>query len=203
MSMTRYTNLDAVLNHVWDQLETAAETPGHAYRSLTFGTVHEQAPDLRTVVLRRASEDDRQLQFHTDRRSEKVAALQQNDRIAWHGWDSDTRQQIRLYGAASVHLDDDVAMDLWESQSPGSLDVYVRPSAPGTPLDEPDDGLRPAVKSEPITADDVAEGRQHFAAIRTVIDRIVWLHLHPDGHYQAHFEYQPDEQSFEGTWVVP
>lgn len=201
--MTRFTNLDAVLNHVWTEIQTAAEDPGHVYRHLTFGTVHNEAPDLRTVVLRQVEEEQRCLQFHTDRRSGKVEALRENDRIVWHGWNADARQQIRLYGTASVHLDDDVAMDLWESQSPESLDVYVRPSAPGTPLDEPGDGLRPAVKSDPITEDDVAAGRQNFAAIRTVIDRIVWLHLHPDGHYRARFEYQQDQQSFDGTWVVP
>lgn len=203
MSISRYTNLDAVLNHVWDELETAAESPPHAFRRLTFGTVQERAPDLRTVVLRHAEEEARSLQFHTDRRSGKVEALRQNDTIAWHGWDPDAREQIRLYGTASVHLDDEVAMNLWERQSPDSLAVYVRPSAPGSPLEEPGDGLRPAVKSEPITADDVAEGRQHFAAIRTVIDQIVWLHLHPDGHYRARFEYEAEEEGFAGTWVVP
>lgn len=203
MPMTRYTNLDTVLTRVWDELETAAESPGHAYRNLTFGTVHEQAPDLRMVVLRQASEEDRQLKFHTDRRTRKVEALQENDRVAWHGWDADTREQIRLYGTASVHLDDEVAMDLWEHQSPESLAVYARPSAPGTVLDEPDDGLRSVVKSEPVTEDDVAEGRQYFAAIRTEIDRIEWLHVHPDGHYRAQFEYQPTDRSFEGRWVVP
>lgn len=203
MSLSRYTNLDTVRNHVWDELETAAETPGHPYRNLTFGTVHEQAPDLRTVVLRRASEEDRQLKFHTDRRTRKVEAIRQNDRVAWHGWDADAREQIRLYGTASVHLDDEVAMDLWERQSPDSLAIYVRPSAPGSVLDEPGDGLRPAVKSEPITEDDVAEGQQYFAAVRTEIDRIEWLHLHPEGHYRARFKYQPTEESFDGNWVVP
>ncbi|MFB6272333.1 MAG: pyridoxamine 5'-phosphate oxidase family protein [Salinibacter sp.] len=201
--MPRYTNLDAVLNHVWDELETAAETSEHPYRYLTFGTVHEQAPDLRTVVLRRAVEEDRCLQFHTDRRSRKVEALRQNDRVAWHGWDAETRQQIRLYGTGSVHLDDPVAMDLWESQAPASLAVYVRPPAPGTSLDEAGDGLRPAATSEPITEDDVAEGKQYFAAVRTVIHRIEWLHLHPDGHCRAQFEYNPAEEAFAGTWVVP
>ena len=94
-------------------------------------------------------------------------------------------------------------MSMWEAQRPKSLAVYVRPSAPGSPLDAPDDGLRTEVKTTPITEDDVAEGRQHFAAVRTVIDRIEWLHLHPDGHYRAQFEYQPNEQDFEGRWVVP
>jgi len=203
MSMPRFTDLDLLLNHVWDEVESAAEDPGHTYRTLTFGTVHEQVPALRTVLLRRAHREDRELQFHSDRRSRKVEALRNNDRIAWHGWDAEAREQIRLYGTGSVHLDDEVAMDLWESQSPGSLDVYVRPSAPGTPLDEPGDGLQPAVKTEPITEDDVAEGRQYFAAIRTVIDRIEWLHLHPEGHYRARYEYQTDTEAFEGTWVVP
>ena len=32
-------------------------------------------------------------------------------------------------------------MDLWERQSPESLTVYARPSAPESALDEPDDGL--------------------------------------------------------------
>lgn len=201
--MTRYSNLDAVLDHVWEELEAAAETFDHTYRRLTFGTVHEQAPDLRTVVLRGAREDGRLLQFHTDRRSRKVEAIRKNNRIAWHGWSAGTREQIRLYGTASVHLDDDVAMDLWERQPPSSLATYARPSAPGTSLDAPDDGLRPAVKTEPITEDDVAQGRQYFAAIRTVIDRVVWLHLHSEGHYRAQFEYRAEQEAFEGAWVVP
>lgn len=94
-------------------------------------------------------------------------------------------------------------MDLWETQSPDSLAVYVRTTAPGTSLDEPGDGLRETVKSEPITEDDVAEGRQYFAVIQTFIDRIEWLHLHPEGHYRARFEYRPAQEAFEGTWVVP
>lgn len=201
--MSRYSSLDSVLTHVWDELETAGQDPGHNYRQLTFGTVHDEGPDLRTVVLRAADSEQRLLQFHSDRRSRKVEALQENERIAWHGWDAEAREQIRLFGTGSVHLDDDVAMDLWEHQSPASLAHYARPSAPGSPLDAPDDGLREAVKTEPITEDDVAQGRQYFAAIRTVIDRIEWLHLHPDGHYRARFTYQVAQDEFDGTWVVP
>ena len=201
--MTRYSNLDSVLTHVWSELEAAAEEPGHPFRQLTFGTIHEEQPDLRTVVLRRANGAERQLQFHSDRRSRKVRAIGEHDRVAWHGWDADAREQVRLYGRASIHLDDEVAMDLWEHESPRSLAVYARPTAPGTALDEPGDGLRPAVKSEPVTEDDVAEGRQYFAAIRTTVERVEWLHLHPDGHYRARFAYQDSEESVQGTWVVP
>ncbi|WP_103021067.1 pyridoxamine 5'-phosphate oxidase family protein [Salinibacter altiplanensis] len=201
MSALRYTDLDAVHAHVWEDFETAAEDPGHPYRQLNFATVYDETPDLRTVVLRAADADARALQFHSDRRSRKVEALRKNDRIAWHVWDTESLEQVRLYGAATVHLDDDVAAALWASQSPGSLSVYPRPTAPGTPIEGPEDGLRPDVATDPVTEEDVASGRQYFAAIRTVIDRVEWLHLHPDGHYRARFDYGADE--VEATWVVP
>lgn len=201
--MTRYTNLESVLNHVWDEIEAASQTSDHPYRRLTFGTVQDRRPSLRTVILRTVDSEARLLQFHTDRRTRKVEHLRSNEHVAWHGWDPEAREQIRLQGTATVHLDDDVTMDLWESQPPESLAVYVRPSAPGSEIDEPADGLRPEVKSEPITEDDVAEGRQHFAVIRTVIHQIEWLHLHPEGHYRARFEYQSSRDEFDGAWVIP
>lgn len=201
--MTRYTNLDAVQNHVWEEIEAAADTPEHAFRRLTFGTVHDRAPDLRTVVLREANAEDHVLQFHTDRRSRKVEALRENERVAWHGWNPEAREQIRMQATATVHLDDNVAMDLWASQPPDSLAVYVRPSAPGSTLDDPDDALRPDANTEPTSKDDVAAGRQNFAVIRTVIDRIEWLHLHPDGHYRARFTYRPERGDVDATWVAP
>lgn len=201
--MKRYSNLNSVLKHLWNELETATQTSAHPYRQLGFGTVNEEGPDLRTVVLRRASETNRTLQFHTDRRSQKVRAVRSNDRVAWLGWNADARQQLRLYGRASVHLDDEVATDLWEQQSPSSLAVYSRPTAPGTAIEAPDDRLRPEVKSEPITEDDVARGRQNFAVLRTTVTRILWLHLHPQGHYRARFEYRKEEEAFEKTWIVP
>lgn len=201
--MPRYTDLDAVLAHVWEEVEAAAADPGHVYRTPAFGTVREGAPEVRTVVLRAADAADRELLFHTDRRSKKVAALRETDRVAWHGWDSASREQIRLYGTGTVHLDDDVALDLWASQSPDALALYAKPPAPGRALDAPGDGLRPSVTGDSITEADVAEGRQYFAAVRTIIDRIDWLHLHPEGHSRAQFAYRPAEEAFEGRWVVP
>jgi hypothetical protein len=49
----------------------------------------------------------------------------------------------------------------------------------------------------------VADGRPHFAVVRTVIDEIDWLHLHPEGHYRAHYRFEADQEQFAGTWIVP
>lgn len=201
--MQRFTDLDTVLSRVWERLETAASQSGHPFQVLPFGTVEDGEPHLRTVVLRQASADERLLAFHSDRRSQKIDDLRVNDRIAWLAWDPETSEQVRLRGRATVHLDDAVADQMWDAESPRSLDVYVRETASGTPLEAPAEGLDGAVTTEPVTREDVAKGRPFFAVVRTVIDEIDWLHLHPEGHYRAQFHFDEDTQSFSGTWVVP
>lgn len=201
--MDRYGDLSTVRTRVWRRLSVAAEEPGHPYRTLTFGTAQADAPHLRTVVLRAANRDHRRLAFHSDRRSQKIDDIRATGQIAWLGWDRETAEQVRLQGRATVHTDDAVADAMWEAQAPASLDVYAGTTAPGTPVDAPDDGLDAAVKREPVTRSDVAAGRPYFAVVRTVIDEIDWLHLHPDGHYRARFAYDADAEAFEGSWILP
>ncbi|PSQ97295.1 MAG: pyridoxamine 5'-phosphate oxidase [Bacteroidetes bacterium SW_9_63_38] len=201
--MNRLTSLDEVRERVWRRLSKAADKPGHPLRLLTFGTVAADTPQLRTVVLREAVPAARRLAFHSDRRSQKIEHIRTNNRASWLGWDPETGEQVRLRGAATVHRDDEGADAMWREEAPRSLDVYRRTAVPGTPLDAPDDALPAAVKDAPITRADVAEGRTHFAVVRTIIDEIGWLHLHADGHYRARFTYDADAAAFEGTWIVP
>lgn len=201
--MTRFTSLDSIFDHVWAEITTAAEDPSHRFRTATFGTVQARGPGLRTVVLREADRDAQSLAFHSDRRAQKISDIRGHSGVAWHWWDSDTHEQLRLCGRATVHVDDAVADQMWGDQDPSSLVVHARHSPPGTPIDAPDDGLIDAVKEGTVTREDVAPGREHFAVVRTVIDRIDWLHLHPEGHYRAQFRCPPDTPQREQSWVVP
>jgi len=201
--MERFEELDTVRARVWRRLSEAAGEPGHPYRTLTFGTTQDDIPRLRTVVLRQVGRAARRLAFHSDRRAQKIDDIRAAGRIAWQGWDPDTAEQVRLGGTATVHTDDAVADAMWAEQNPSSLDVYVRPAAPGTPVDDPDEGVDPSVAEEPVAQADVEAGRPHFAVVRTVIDKIDWLHLHPKGHVRARFVYDPGAGAFDGTWIVP
>ena len=201
--MDRYIDLNTVLNRVWQRLERAANDSKHPFRTLTFGTAQDGQPHLRTVILREVAPSERRLAFHTNRHSQKVADLEANSRIAWRGWDPDTREQVRLRGSSTVHTDDAVAEAMWESQPPRSLAVYPHTEPPGTPLDAPGDALKASVRERPLRREDVADGRPHFAVVRTVVDQIDWLHLHPEGHYRARYQFAPEQEQFEGTWVVP
>ncbi len=201
--MDRYTRLDTVRTRVWRRLSDAADQPGHPYRTLTFGTAQNNTPHLRTVILRAVNRAQRRLAFHSDRRSQKIDDIQATGQVAWLGWDRETAEQVRLHGRATVHTDDAVADAMWEEEDPASLDVYAGSTAPGTPVDAPDDGLDASVQSEPVTRADVASGRPYFAVVRTVIDEIDWLHLHPDGHYRARYTYNSEADAFEGSWIIP
>jgi len=201
--MKRYDDLDTVQARVWRRLSTAAAEPGHPYRTLTFGTTKDDTPRLRTVVLRQVHRPARRLAFHSDRRAQKIDDVRATGRIAWQGWDPETAEQVRLGGTATIHTDDAVADAMWADQDPGSLDVYVSPAAPGTPINDPDEGIDPSVAEGPVTRAEVESGRSHFAVVRTVIDEIDWLHLHPEGHVRARFEYEPEAEGSEGTWIAP
>ncbi len=201
--MERFDDLSVLLDHVWTYVQAAGTDRQHPFRTPTFGTAGIDPPNLRTVVLRAVDPDERRLAFHSDRRSGKVGEIRAHDRIVWHGWDPGRSQQLRLHGTATVHTDDEVADAHWEAGTPQELKLYARPTTPGAKLDAPGDGLADSVKDGDLTRDDIAPGRQHFAAIRTVIDELYFLHLHPEGHYRARFRFDDGSQAWDGSWIVP
>lgn len=199
--MARFSDLESLLNHIWTYVETGAHDRSHPFYTPTLATALA-APNLRTVVLRKASRADRMLAFHSDRRSQKIGEIRGNERIAWHHWNADTAEQLRLKGTATVHTDDGVADALWADATPRQRAIYVKPTAPNTPVDAPASGIAPNVQeADTPSQDDVRNGRRYFAAVRTVIDEITWLHLHPEGHYRARFRWT--DSAWQGSWVIP
>lgn len=194
--MERLTSLEDVRDHVWSKLESAAADPDHPARTMTVATVSPtETPDLRTVVLRRTDRHERRLVFHTDDRSTKIEHLRAHPAAAWHALGPNRRRQIRLYGPATLHSEDELADELWRSE-PDSRQHYRRALAPGTEVESPRSG-------HPAT-DDVRptdEPRDHFVAVAGRIERFDWLHIHPDGDYRARFEW--NAESWQGRWIVP
>ncbi|HHP7239326.1 pyridoxamine 5'-phosphate oxidase family protein [Longibacter sp.] len=201
--METWSHLDDVLDLVWKEIEAGANDPQHFFRTPTFGTAGIDQPQLRTVILRAVQREARALSFHSDRRSSKVSEIRSNDRIAWHAWNPERSLQLRLRGSATVHTTDPVADGMWESEPPASLGHYLKPEAPATVVDEPDDGLPDGFHAGDLIREDVADGRPHFAVIRTVIDEIDALHLQRGNHQRATFRWNESGKTFEGDWVVP
>ncbi len=198
--MKRFNDLDRLLDHIWTYVQEGAEQGfKHPFGTPTFVTA---GPEARTITLLSADADARTLAFTSDARAAKVEALRRDAEAAFHRWDPERREQLVLCGTATVHTDDDVADAHWQQAPPQALALYLKPEAPGTPVDAPRSGLggAPAENGE-WTRDAVAAGRPHFAVVETAIDRIDWLHTHPEGHYRARFRW--DGEAFRGQWVLP
>ena len=103
------------------------------------------APKVRTIVLRQVNRADRVLSFHTDARSEKVAELCRDPRIALVANDLDALVQIRVEGAASICDDEAQRRAVWQASRPHTLLLLYRaPLPPGTPVASPEAAQVPA-----------------------------------------------------------
>nr|WP_228035271.1 pyridoxamine 5'-phosphate oxidase family protein [Oculatella sp. LEGE 06141] len=190
-----------MLQHIWDQIHKGAADPAHPYHSPAFGTLGSNGPNVRTIILRRAELEARSLCFHSDRRAQKINEIQKHPRVALHFWNSDSREQLRITGNATVHFDDQIANQLWQHSRPKSLITYVKPTTPGTKVDQPESGIVGNFQSGNVSMSDVEVGRQHFAVVCTQVDEIDFLQLHNEGNCRAYFQWESGR--YEGAWLIP
>lgn len=189
--MERFDALDALLDHIWTYAQAAVRERDNA---LTTPTLATAGPGARTVALRQMNRRERTLVFHTDARSQKVEQLEDEPYAIWLGWDAQLSQQFHLSGRTTVHRDDALADQLWESEPEENLGFYYKSAPPGSHIDAPSSGIDTDTISDEIA-------RTHFVAVRTVVERIDWLHLHPRGEYRARFVWNAN--AFDHTWVTP
>lgn len=190
--------LDAVLNQVWGLLIEGAARRHSPFHQGVFASLGEYGPDARYVVLRRAERETSRLAFHTDRRSPKLRQLHDDPRASWCFFGEGV--QLRLAGRAIARLDGEAVEAAWQRTTDFGRRCYTVEHAPGARLAEagsglPDDALRPGLAPALVDL-----GREHFALVEFMLERIDWLHLAHSGHRRAQFEAEDDWQ---GRWVQP
>lgn len=193
-----YNDLDASLAEAWRLIADGVGNRTAPFHTPTVATVDSDgAPRLRTVVLRKADPDQRWLQFHTDRRSHKLAEIAAEPRVAVHLYDPDAKIQLRARGTAAVHGDgpDPVADRAWAATRSFSRACYRIDPGPGTPLDRPDGYAEP----EP---EDPEVGREMFRVVRVHLAELEWLYLHAHGHRRALFAWDAAGR-LDARWLTP
>ena len=179
-----------VLSNMWASLADGVQNGVHPFHTPVLANVLGHDPDLRTVVLRSADEEQRQISCHTDIRSPKVSTLQTNPRVAWLFYDRGARVQLRLYGEVSIHSIDTFAAARWEQCTHNSRQCYLTPNAPGMALTGQNE--RPS---------DADRGFENFAVISCEVSAIDWLFLSAGGHKRARFDWHDD--LWNGKWIAP
>ncbi|WP_175655334.1 pyridoxamine 5'-phosphate oxidase family protein [Burkholderia ambifaria] len=191
-------SLTQTYDRLWSCLESGVGTQRSPFTMMQAATLGlDGAPKVRTIVLRQVSRADRLLAFHTDARSEKVAELRRDPRIAVVANDLDALVQIRAEGVASICDDEAQRRAIWQSSRPHTLLLYRAPLRPGTPVESPEEAHATPSPGDAPTDD----GYRNFCLVHVTVTRIDWLELARGGHRRAIFDLNDD--GYEGRWIAP
>lgn len=190
--------LEQIYLRIWDCLAVAARESDYAFNAMQASTIGlDGAPNVRTVALRRISERENLIGFHTDLRSPKVAELDREPRIALAGLDPARKLQIRVFGEASVIREGRARVDAWKASRDHDLIQYRTLLAPGTPIAQPRDAF--GEKGDVPGPD---EGLAHFCVVEVRPVSIDWLDLsEADNPKRARFIRYGDE--WIRRWIAP
>lgn len=154
---------------------------------------------LRTVVLRKALPEERELRFHTDIRSPKWKALKVNSAISALFYDAASRIQLRVKGKAVMYFNDAVTADAWDKTNLSSRRCYLTPFTPSDFSDIPTSGLPNHIEQEEFTLEESEVGKENFGVVGIKVDSIDWVWLNHAGHRRAFFDYVNGEY----RWMIP
>ena len=195
-------NLNDIVACIWAELTRAASDEGSdgnsEFRYAQLATIGPQNwPQTRTVILRHADAERREVGFHTDRRSAKAAELATETAVALVAHDRPRGLQIRLWGQAELHVEDARASEAWAALYPPLRTPYRTPFAPGNLIETPETADPTDASRNPANPE---FGYENFAFVAIRVARLEWLQLHPTGHRRARFEWS---SRWEGHWLAP
>lgn len=193
----RLADLAQIEARIWVELDDAVRRraspgePAHEWRRAVLATQDAQGPQARSIVLRDAHLDNRELVFYADARSAKVQQLRQDPRAVLLCWSEALGWQLRMRCRVEVETTGLDVTARWARirHSPAAHD-YLSPMAPGTPLTD--------AHGVPVDAPHPPERlRETFAVLSACVESIDWLELHELGHRRALFDTQG------ARWLVP
>ena len=198
--MSNTDELADIHHGIWTELEAVPTQTDSTARFLALATCGEGA-DARTVVLRAASQERRELICYSDVRARKVEQIRRDERVALVAYDAARLQQLRIFAAARVHTNGPLVDAHWPRVDRLGIVNYLSDAAPGEEIE------RPEVCSPFEWSDDTfvamrLKAKERFCVIAFAIRHIDWLQLGLTGHRRARFDYD-DAAGVASTWVSP
>jgi 3-hydroxyisobutyrate dehydrogenase len=183
----------------WNRLVNGAVKSRDPLHTPCVATDSGNDISLRTVVLRKAIPETKELRFHTDTRSKKWQELTLNPSISALFYDAADRIQIRVKGRAELQLNNEITTAAWQKTSLSSRRCYLTNFDPSSFTDNPTSGLPEHIEQENFSLEESEMGYQNFGIVSIKVQNIDWLWLHHAGHRRAYFDYVSGSFS----WMIP
>lgn len=168
------------IDSIFSELSQAVKDPDHGFHWPILVSSSDNNPDARTMVLRGVHTNS--VILYSDSRAEKVRQLEENPSASLVFFDRQQMFQLRTYGTASIHIDDDLAHSHLSRIPSRQMNQFNDLSPPGSPTRE-DTSPQPHFKS--CDSDE----KCHFALISVRMTRIDALMLSPDENVRWLFEF--------------
>jgi general stress protein 26 len=169
-------------NDLKEELQKGATQKGHPFRYFTLGTVGlDRMARLRTLVLRKVSEDLK-LYFFTDDRSKKIIHLKENNKVGLLFYHPEKLMQLKVEGLATVYKDDDTKNKYWSQVDSQARKGYTTTRAPGSELEDPG-------RLEYL------EDKNHFCVVAVTPFKMEYLKLQSPHHLRIRYSLR------NGTWT--
>lgn len=180
----------------WQTLAEAVSQPDNPFRYLSLSSVDaEGQAQARTLVLRRATQATRELEFHTDIRSAKWQELALNPRVTVLGYCHQSRLQLRLQGSAQRYDgDSELAGRIWRSLPAHTQSTYTG-GPPGDMCDISAD--------QPAESADNSAGKARFGVIIVQVNLLDWYQLQRGNNQRALLPYTDAGALDAARWVNP
>lgn len=171
-----------------DELHKGLVQKRHPFRYFTLATLGlEKIPRLRTVVLRKVTEE-LMLTFYTDKRSKKIIHLKENNKVSLLFYHPKKLLQLKLEGVASIVNDKTKLKDSWNGVQPKSRKDYTTVSNPGSEIDNPDN-----ISYLP--------DENYFCMVEIIPLKIEYLKLKRPNHLRI--RYSKTDNDWQGEFLVP
>jgi pyridoxamine 5'-phosphate oxidase len=190
-----------ILKKIWKNLDLGTLQRKHPFHLPVFGSVADNEPSLRIVVLRRFWRRPPMLAFHAHSGSPKIEQLRTNPNVYWLFFHPEDRFQVRIKGKAELHTNDELADEQWLTTELFSRRCYVG-EAPTQESKKPTSGLPEGLIDREPTHEESEEGRANFVVVTSTIDEIDCLEMNVKGHRRSLFKWN-ESGELETKWLTP
>jgi len=165
---------------IWQLLARGAADAKHAFKLFSIATVNANGlPDARTVVLRSSDITVKELCFHTDIRSGKIAHIKKQPEVCLLFWHPKQSLQLRIFGEAHIHHLDEMTKKKIATLPPQQMALYGHGAKPGSIIEQASQH-----------AFDETLVVQNFAWVRVSVHTLDALYLGRNGiHTRVQFNY--------------